>query len=252
MKTIKTPRKPQKQNLDSVDPRDTFQTPNYATDIIVPYLKELEPALPFANFTIWECAQGLGKMVKRLRFHGLDVIGSDLSSGLNFLTDEPKFDFDCIVTNTPFSLKEKFFKKCLEYNTPFALLIPALYSTWLIDAVALHGCEKIIPARRIDYITPNILKRIWEGETWSIVKEELDLNSPLIDMQMYIDSYPMEWQHSLVENEEFRFDSIYDVPKKLLRKYSSSYFHSMWLTRGFNIGKSETFVELSSKDKDNI
>lgn len=248
MKTIKTPRKPQKQNLTSVDPRDTFQTPNYATDIIVPYLKELEPALPFTNFTVWECAQGLGKMVKRLRFHGLDVIGSDLSSGLNFLTDEPKFDFDCIVTNTPFSLKEKFFQRCLEYNVPFALLIPALYSTWLIDAVALHGCEKIIPTRRIDYITPNILQRIHEGEIWNLYDYK-----KTIKLEEFKKSNPSMWNRMLSEHAGYElYESIYDAPSKLLRKYSSSYFHSMWLTRGFNIGKSETFVQLLNKDKDNI
>lgn len=250
------PKTPQKQNPGEVDGRDTFQTPNYATDILVPFLKEIKPLSSFRSFRIWECAAGLGKMVKRLEYHKFDVYGSDLNSDSfpkhNFLTQSNGQDFDVIVTNTPFSLKKKFYEQCIRYARPFALLIPADYSGWVIDAVRKHGAEKIIPTRRIDYITPNTLRRIWMGETWEIVKKEMDLESPLITMEMYIDSYPMEWQHAMADNKQFKFDSIYDAPASLLRKYSSSYFHSMWLTWGFHIGRTETFVELTNEMKDNI
>jgi len=57
------------------------------------------------------------------------------------------------------SLKKKFFEKCIEYNLPLALLIPADYSLWVIDAIRKYGCEKIIPDHRIDYITPNQIKK---------------------------------------------------------------------------------------------
>jgi hypothetical protein len=43
----------------------------------------------------------------------------------------------------------------LELDVPFALLIPADYSGWMIQAVDFYGCIKIIPTRRIDYITPS-------------------------------------------------------------------------------------------------
>lgn len=244
--TRRKPKTPQKESVSEVDGRDTFQTPDYATDIIVPFLP--------VNKVIWECASGLGKIVNRLSYHGFDVFGTDLQdeTPVNFLSDSAPADFGCIVTNTPFSIKKKFYEKCRDYGVPFALLIPADYSGWIIDAVRKDGAEKIIPTRRIDYITPNTLKRIWEGETWEIVKKEKDLESPLIDMEMYIDSFPIEWQWYLVDNDRFRFDSIYDAPSNLLRKYSSSYFHSMWLTRGLNLGRSETFVELTNEMKDNI
>lgn len=251
------PRKPktqQTENENEVSGRDLFQTPNYATDIIVPYLNRL--LRYYKDARIWECAAGLGKMLRRLRYHGFNAYGSDLNSEEfpvhNFLTQSNGQEFDCIVTNTPFSLKKKFFLQCVQYNVPFALLIPADYSGWIIEAVNKYGCEKIVPTRRIDYITPNTLRRIWEGEVWEITKKELGLDSPLIDMQMYIDSYPMEWQHALADHKEFKFKSIYNAPSNLLRKYSSSYFHSMWLTRYFGLGRSETFVELTNEQKNNI
>lgn len=185
------PKTPQKENLTEVDGRDTFQTPNYATDIILPYL--LAKKFFGVQFRIWECAAGQGKIVKRLSEKGLDVFGTDLTEGVNFLTD-PAPLFDCIVTNPPFSLKRKFYEKCLEYGVPFALLIPADYSGWIIQAVQ-DGCEKIIPTRRIDYITPTGLSGA-SGHT--------------------------------------------------------SYYHSMWLTKGFGLGRTETFVELTNADKLNI
>lgn len=244
------PKNPQKQNLTEVDGRDTFQTPNYATDIIVPFLQSAASVRPF--FRIWECAAGLGKMVRRLESYGFDVFGTDLQHNppINFISDPAPTHFDCIVTNTPFSLKQKFFMKCLEYNRPFALLVPAEYAIWVIDTVHEYGCEKVIPRRRIDYITPNILWRIHEGEIWELSKESYSEFEKLSDFK---EQCPELWKKELDMHPGYcLWDSIYDAPAKLLRKYSSSYYHSMWLTRGFNIGRTETFVELTNEEKDNI
>ena len=177
------PKRNQAENIEGVSGRDLFQTPNYATDLLIPFIPE--------NIkTIWECAYGDGKISNRLAKH-YDILETDIRGGfghkLNFITDVMSFPFDCIITNPPFSLKRKFYEKCLSYKVPFALLIPADYSGWIIKAVQ-DGAEKIIPTRRIDYITPN-------------------------------------------------------------EKESHAQFHSMWLTYGFNLGKSETFVELTNKEK---
>lgn len=238
---------PQKQDLNNAQSRDFFQTPNYAVDLLVPFLKKLVPIALHKNLTVWECAAGERKITKRLQNH-FDVVSTDIqdSKSFNFLTDDPKFDFDCIVTNTPFSLKKKFYETCVKYNTPFALLIPADYSLWLIDAVNKYGCEKIIPERRIDYITPNTLKRIWWGETW----ENVGITDKTV--KEFAEDKPLAWEKYLSKYSEFNFSSIYDAPAHLLRKYSSSDFHSMWLTRGLNLGRTETFVELTNKMKDNI
>ena len=181
------PKSPQKQNLKSVDGRDLFQTPNYATELLTPFI-------PKSIGVIWECACGEGKIIKILLAHGYAVAGTDLRfGGFNFLIQDYPENYDAIITNPPFSLKRKFYEKCIEFGLPFALLIPADYSGWLIRAVQ-DGAEKIIPTRRIDYITPT-------GRNG---------------------------------------------------KTSSSMFHSMWLTWGFGLGKTETFVELTKEMKDNI
>lgn len=243
----KKPKTPQKEDLEGLSGRDQFQTPNYAIDLIVPYLKEKKVLNP--DFKIWEPAAGLGKIVKRLGDKGLDVFGTDLQTGVNFLTAESPEWFECIVTNPPFSLKRKFYERALGYGVPFALLIPADYSTWVIQAIK-DGAEKIIPTRRIDYVTPNVLVRIREGELWDSVKWQYK------DYENYIDfkeKDPETWDFLLEKHKEFcNWDSIYKVPAMFLKKYSSSYYHSMWLTRGFGLGKTETFVDLTNADKLNI
>ena len=175
-----------------VQGRDLFQTPNYAVDLLIPFIPE-------HVHRIWECAAGDRKITNRLIYHGYDTYSTDLRDEVsaNFLTWHLRDQYtycDAIVTNPPFSLKQKFYDRCLEYNLPFALLIPADYSIWTIDACMEDGAEKIVPRRRVDYITPSGLS----GATGNTAD-----------------------------------------------------FHSMWLTWGFRLGKTETFVELSLEDKKN-
>lgn len=237
---------PQPELLEEVSERDQFQTPYYAVDLLVPFLS----IYGRKGFRIWECAAGMKKISNRLEYWGYDVLSTDLcytgSSKMNFLTDIMSFPFDCIVTNTPFSLKKKFYKKCLEYKVPFALLIPADYSGWIIQAIQ-DGAEKIIPTRRIDYITPRTLQRIWEGEAW----ERWGVDTCTL-AEWKKAHRPDELANMLHHFPQFHYNSIYDAPADLLRKYSSSDFHSMWLTWGFNLGQTETFVELTNEMKNNI
>jgi hypothetical protein len=187
------------ESLTESQGRDMFQTPNYGVDIIFPFIDKLRISMndSWDEFSIWECAQGEGKIVNRLLELGAKrVIGTDILYGMNFITDEkPLWWFDVIITNPPFSLKRKFYEKCKEYRKAFALLIPADYSGWVIDAIRFDNCEKIIPTRRIDFITPTGKSGV-TGNT--------------------------------------------------------SNFHSLWLTWGFNLGKSETFIELTNDMKKNI
>lgn len=200
---------PQKSTPNVVQGRDLFQTPNYAVDLLVPFI-------PKNIKEIWEPAAGEGRIVRRLEAT-YKVIKSDIRSNspklkqLNFLTEVLPVQPKCIITNPPFSLKEEFYNRCLDYHVPFALLIPAEYNLWIIEAIQ-NGAEKIVPTRRIDFLTPNVVARVNAGESTD-------------------------------------YKSIDEIPQHLLYSYSSSDFHSMWLTHGFNLGKTETFVELTLKQK---
>lgn len=142
---------------DVVQTRDVFETPNYAVDLIIPYINGLTEVTSW-----WEPAAGNGKIVNRLKQSGINVpIRTDIrfpeqNEIYNFILDEMKtLPKNCgIITNPPYSIKAKFVERCFEYDVPFALLISAEYSGRTIDWVK-RGCEKVIPNRRIDYITPS-------------------------------------------------------------------------------------------------
>jgi len=186
------PKNPQSENPEESQGRDFFQTPNYALYMLLPFIpKKIE--------RVWDCATGKGKIVDYFNVNtDYTSFGTDINEDyiFNFITDVMSTigRTTAIITNPPYSLKRKFYQRCMEYHVPFALLIPADYCLWLIDAIRIDRCEKIIPDRRIDYITPTGRS----GET------------------------------------------------------SSSYFHSMWLTWGFGLGQTETFVELTNDMKKNI
>ena len=92
-----------------------FQTPPEALIPLIPYLKK--------EWTIWECAEGKGNLTKSLAEHGFKVYGTDILTGTDFLTSGSAMA-DCIITNPPFSIKQKFLQRCYELRKPFALLLP--------------------------------------------------------------------------------------------------------------------------------
>lgn len=218
-----------------VQGRDCMFTPNYAVDLIGKYIPTKK---------VWEPAAGDGRFGRRLENKwDKEVRYTEINGKYdywNFLDDNSEIDKDfTIVTNPPFSLKKQFFEKCISYGVPFALLIPLDYSQWLIDAIDKSKCEKLIPNRRVSYLTPNILKRVHYGEIWDIVKKDYPLFKKYQELsdELWLDVVS---KHSKVHN----YKAIDNVPNQLLAKYSSSDFHSGYLTWGFGFGKSETFIDL--------
>jgi hypothetical protein len=96
---------------------DHFDTPDYAVRPLLPYVPK--------RWKIWEPTDTTGKsrITALLRENGNEVIATHAKK-LNFLADTPKFEFDCIVTNPPYSLKDEFIRRCIEFGKRWALLLP--------------------------------------------------------------------------------------------------------------------------------
>jgi len=127
---------------------DDFQTPAYA----------LKPLLPFLdkNWTIWECACGKGNLVNGLRDFGFVTFGTDITAGFDFRMFEP-VDYDCIITNPPFSIKQEFLERAYILGKPFAFLLPlTTFETPKRQSLfRRYGLEVIFFDKRINFETPS-------------------------------------------------------------------------------------------------
>jgi len=197
-----------KKNLEGVQLRDLFQTPRYGVEFLIPFLQNAGVS------GVWDCAVGDGRISNVLEEYNFKVYRTDIRPTpftdrvLNFITEteNPPPGIDCIVTNPPYSLKTLFIQRAFEYGLRFAFLVPATYSGEMIRFLRKR-CQKIVPTSRISYIPPQIVERVNNGENTN-------------------------------------YKTVDEIPSKLIYKYSSAQFHSMWLVYGLNLPENEVFVDI--------
>lgn len=125
---------------------DEFYTPVRALEPIIPLLKNFEHVL--------EPACGTGNISSYLTSLGIHVIAFDKE--VDFL----KFDCStlpdntCVVTNPPFSIKDKFIAKLYDNAIPFALLLPvnALGGKLRNSYYEKYGVSVILLGERIQFM----------------------------------------------------------------------------------------------------
>lgn len=141
---------------------DELYTPNYAIEPLLKYLPK--------NKIIWECTDlGSSNITKLLKQHDYKVISTH-KDNFDFLTDIPNFDFDIIITNPPYSLKNEFLKKCYEYDKPFCLLLP-LTSLEGIERGKMFrekGIDVLVLDKRCDFMDNK--KSNWFNTSWFCYK----------------------------------------------------------------------------------
>ena len=126
---------------------DEIYTPEYAIKPLLKYLPK--------NIVIWECTDyGQSNITKILKENGYKVISTHTHTQFDFLKDQPNFEFDVIITNPPYSQKDKFLEKCYEYNKPFALLLPitALEGIKRGNMFRKNGLELIVLDKRVEFM----------------------------------------------------------------------------------------------------
>lgn len=146
-------------------PFDRCQTPAYALDPVLPFIPR--------DWVIWEPAAGEGNIVKALKAVGYSVVASDLlmegigedvQGGRNFFDWQPP-QFDCIITNPPYSVKFPWYERCYELGKPFALLLPV--ETLGVGAAQRlykrYGHEQLLLDKRINFKMPH---KGWESGEW--------------------------------------------------------------------------------------
>lgn len=125
---------------------DELYTPREAIEPILKYLDK--------DKTYWECTDyGDSNITKVLVENGFKVIATRKEE-FDFLKDDPLFKFDAIITNPPYSIKDKFIKRCYELDKPFMLLLPltALEGKERNELYKKYGIELIVLNKRINFM----------------------------------------------------------------------------------------------------
>tara|TARA_R110000822_G_scaffold228426_1_gene360864 strand:- start:53 stop:553 length:501 start_codon:yes stop_codon:yes gene_type:complete len=117
---------------------DSYMTPKYAWENI----KHLIPKVK-----IWEAFYGDGKSGEYLTELGFDVIHKEID-----FYDEPP-EYDCLVSNPPFSECKKIMKRLAELDKPFILIMPSskINTSYFRDNFMNKGLQIIIPRKRIQF-----------------------------------------------------------------------------------------------------
>lgn len=124
---------------------DVYYTPEYAITPLIKYLKGKYQ-------TIW-CPFDTEESfyVKTLKKYGFDVIYSHIDNGQDFFKYEPEH-YDCIVSNPPYSIKDKVLERLYNLDKPYAMLLPLPTLQGQKRFKYLVGKQALIFNKRVQYI----------------------------------------------------------------------------------------------------
>lgn len=154
---------------------DNFQTPPSALDPLWAHIP--------AGARVWEPACGQGNLASAFEQRGHPVVASDILTGQDFLTWEPAA-WDVLITNPPYSIKDRWIGRCYELGKPFALLLPltAMEGQRRQALYRRHGVQLILMPKRVNFQTPNDRgSSAWFATAWFL--GGFDLPSDLLFWQ---------------------------------------------------------------------
>lgn len=128
---------------------DEWYTPAHAVEILLPYIPK--DAVVWCPFDTNE-----SQYVKVLSGGGIKVIHSHIWEGKDFFTYQPEEHYDMIVSNPPYSMKEKVYKRCFELGKPFAMLVGmnGLFdSKGRRNMFSKYGIQILVPDGRTKFIS---------------------------------------------------------------------------------------------------
>jgi len=127
---------------------------------------------------IWECFYGDGRSREYLKDLGFKVEHHKID-----FFDDPSFNYDILVSNPPYSMKPKVFKRLAEIDKPFMMLVPV--STMTKKFLKTYFQDKIqivIPKSRIHFVKNGVqTKASWFDTLWICYKMNLEKDITFLD-----------------------------------------------------------------------
>lgn len=132
---------------------DEWYTPAEAVELIVPYLKRRGYHKILCPFD-----KEQSEFVRVLKAHGFEVAYGHIETGQDFFDVENLSDYDAVVSNPPFSKRQKILERLFESGVPFALI---LNFNGLFDSKSRwklfkdNRFELLVPLGRIHFFNEN-------------------------------------------------------------------------------------------------
>ena len=146
---------------------DELYTPEYAVFPLLPYLFQMKDFLERNDLkcNIWECCGNNSTITKVLRHCDFTVFETHIDDGIDFLKDDPDFEYHLIITNPPYSIKDQFLKRAYELEVPFAFLLPitALAGVKRGKMYRQNGVQVLVLDKRVDYTGKG---NNWKNTSW--------------------------------------------------------------------------------------
>ena len=136
-------------------------TPYYAIDPIMKYIdKKLKVWMP--------CDEEWSAYYNTFKNNGYNVVRSCIQEGQDFFVYEPA-DYDVIVTNPPFNIKDRILKRLDELGKPFAVLLPlnSLQGAKRYDYCFKNGIQLLAFDQRIGFHTIHNMEEPIEGSPFA-------------------------------------------------------------------------------------
>lgn len=128
---------------------DEYYTPLYAIVPIEKYLKR--------NSTIWCPFDTKDSLyVKYFRQQGHTIIHTHIDDGVDFFKAEPPEHCEYIISNPPYSCKDRVFKRLFEFGLPFGMLVnlTGLFTAKSrFDVFNNNKVEQMVFNSRVQYLT---------------------------------------------------------------------------------------------------
>ena len=142
---------------------DETYTPEYAVMPIIKHLKDYQARNCKETLMVW-CPFDMEESyyVQLLRANGFTVIATHIDNGENFFYYEPT-EYDVIVSNPPFSIKDDIIKRLYELNRPYAMLLPIPSLQGQKRFPYMKDCQALIFDKRINYFKDMKTKEIQKG-----------------------------------------------------------------------------------------
>lgn len=144
---------------------DEVYTPAYAVKPIIKHISTF-----FDDDSIIWCPfdEKDSNYVIELKKAGYTVIATHINNGQDFFDYEPE-QYDLIISNPPFSLKDKVLKRLNELNKPFAMLLPLPTLQGQKRFEYLKDCQALIFDKRINYYKNKTTKEIQKGAAFASI-----------------------------------------------------------------------------------